>query len=148
MCRWHHDVEVDMGFTQPRAKGLRILWILYLPYEVVQPTCTVALGYTKRTNTNLDGMLLGGGYEIYSPRIEQSDWTVWTYHGGTRFTVCTCIPILLVLDMVHYQVCVCVCVCVCVLQLLHVVVESYWRRCTTSFTWIWPSLCVWLTSYS
>ena len=26
--------------------------------------------------------LLGGGYEIYSPWIEQSDWTVWTYHGN------------------------------------------------------------------
>ena len=25
MCMLHHDVEVGMGFTQPRAKGLRIV---------------------------------------------------------------------------------------------------------------------------
>ncbi len=53
----------------------------YRKHGVVQPTCTMALGYRKDTNTNfrLDGLLiqlLGGGYEIYSLQIEQSDWTV------------------------------------------------------------------------
>ncbi len=31
MYKLHHDVEVDMGFTQPRAEGLRIVRILYRP---------------------------------------------------------------------------------------------------------------------
>ncbi len=42
---------------------------------VVELTCTMALGYRKHTETILIH-LLGGGYEIYSPRIEQCDWTV------------------------------------------------------------------------
>ena len=31
----------------------------------------------RAKNTNL----LGGRYEIYQPRIEQSDWTIQTSHG-------------------------------------------------------------------
>ncbi len=42
----------------------------YGPNEVVQPTCTMALGYRKciKTNIGLDGFtyhFLGGGHEIY-----------------------------------------------------------------------------------
>ncbi len=41
---------------------------------------TVALGCMKCTKMILIGLFthshLGGGYEVYSPRIEQSDWTV------------------------------------------------------------------------
>ena len=50
----------------------------------MQPTCTMALGYKKLIfdwTVHLSIHLLGGGYEIYSPQIEQSDWTAWTYHG-------------------------------------------------------------------
>ncbi len=45
---------------------------------VVQPTCTVPLGYRNCRKTNFDWTvyLLGGGYEIYLLQIEQSDWTV------------------------------------------------------------------------
>ncbi len=54
--------------------------------EGVQPTRAMALGCGKHITTNiwLDGLLihlLGGGYEIYSLRIEQYNLTVWMYHG-------------------------------------------------------------------
>ncbi len=56
----------------------------------MQLTCIMALGYTKHIKTNfwLDGSLihfLGEGFKIYVPRIEQSDWTVWMYHGTMCF---------------------------------------------------------------
>ncbi len=38
----------------------------------------------------MDGLLahlLGGGYEMYSPRIEQADWTVWMYHSTNMYNV-------------------------------------------------------------
>ncbi len=51
----------------------------------------MGLGYTKCVKTNfwLDISLihfLGGEYDIYSPRIEQFDWTVWSYHDTIYFS--------------------------------------------------------------
>ncbi len=75
-----HNVEVGMGFTQPRAKDPRIVKSITIEHMGIQPTCTMAIGYRKCTITNFDWTvylhLLGGGYEIYSPQIEQFDWTV------------------------------------------------------------------------
>ncbi len=46
--------QVSMGFTQPMAKGPRIVNPVLTEQGGVQLTCTMALGYRKRTKNNFD----------------------------------------------------------------------------------------------
>ncbi len=65
-----------MGFTQPRAIGPKIVYILYQPVNIVVQPLVPWLKAIRKNYFWLDSLLIhlvGGGYEIYPPRIEQSD---------------------------------------------------------------------------
>ncbi len=61
MYRSYHDVEVSMGFIQLRTEDS----VNPVPteHQVVEPTCTMALGYRKRTK-----LILIGQFTYLPPR--------------------------------------------------------------------------------